>query len=170
MYTVQVNPAIVVHNFVSGASVTGVAPTGKAMVDSQETLWRGRIRKYSNCDDGGLVAVAPRMGSTITRVTWNLPGISELQIFRMDDDDILYTLYTASKDITLLDETSGIFMPQDNEVFIPPDWFVVAVATGSLSDVGAIAFDFEIGWDQNAPDTDAGTIGVSTRPPGQARP
>jgi len=161
MTETQVIPAVVVQELKKGKTLTGVLPSGASMVDSLETLFRGRYRKYEQCDACGKVPVGTKKGASIISVSWNLPGTTAFNLYREDDDSVLYLLHNSTA-------VSGSYFPE-SYALIPPTWNIVAKATGTLSDDGRIMFVLAGGWTQTVP-SQVGTIGRSQRPPTMQRP
>ncbi len=157
----QVRPAVVVQELVSTKVLTGVPPSGVGMVDSQETLFKGRYRKYEQCDACGEVSVGDKKGGSIISVSWNLPGITAFNLYRQDDDSVLYLVHNSTA-------VSGSYLPE-NRVFIPPTWKIIAKATGALTENGRVMFVLAGGWNQTVP-SQISTIGQQQRPPTMQRP
>ena len=159
--TTQVIPAVVVQEILDTNDVTGVAPVGASMTDSEETLHRGRYRKYESCDDGGEVLVDALAGNTITSVSWNLPGLTAVDIYREDDDGVKYLLHNSTS-------AQGTYDPRSRVAFVPPGWKIRVIGTGTLSADGRLMVTLGDGWGQPAP-SQIGSIGRSARPPGLVR-
>ena len=129
--TTQVIPSVVVHEILNGNNITGVAPVGGSMVDSEELLFKGRYRKYTSCVDAGEVLVDALTGSTLTSVSWNLAGITLVNIYREDDNGVLYLLNTST-------DAQGSYDPRMNTALVPPSWKIRVICTGNLSANGRI--------------------------------
>ena len=56
MGAIKVFPSVFVQRFVTGASLSGIAPV-PGTDDSGETLYRGRYRQFSSLTNGGLFSL-----------------------------------------------------------------------------------------------------------------
>lgn len=158
-------PEIVIHQIDSGGGFTGVLPNG---TDSEETLRRGRIRRYANCTDGGafeLPGDLNLLGFRMERVSWNLPGITGVDLFIKDPDGYLYL-------VGAMTGAAGYFSWRNGGLIIPgyPGWSFVADKAGgtTLSGDGSIMFTLGRGWGQPT-FSQEGSIGRDERPPGMER-
>jgi hypothetical protein len=137
-------PAVLIQQFESGASVTGATPSGATFADTEETLYRGRIRKLTGLTDGGLVdtdIAAISCGYRVLQAQISLPGISAVAFHVYDHDGDKSSAGSVS-----LTSGDGYKEWLNNGVFIPPGFTFRAVGTGTLSGDGQIVFVFGNGW------------------------
>jgi hypothetical protein len=135
-------PQLWIHEFELGASCTGVAPAGAALVDSDETVDRGAQRLWSGLDDGGLfqLPVALTCGWRVNRVMWNLPGLTKFDLYAVDADGFSYVLLSGTA-------VSGMIDFRDPQVLLVPGWAlqVVAATVAGFTGAGRIVVEGQQG-------------------------
>lgn len=150
------------YRVVSLGALTGVAPDG---TDSEEGEHRGRYRIWTGCSDGGLVEfpTSIRGGFRVERVSWNLPGLSGVDLYVVDPDGVLFLVgqYTGSE---------GYFEWRNGGTLVAPRFKFAAVSQGgSLSDIGRVMFVLGQGWGQTTLEQ-AKELGREGRVPDMQRP
>lgn len=154
-------PTVETHEIASGSDLDGSAPDG---TDSGDTLFRGRYRKYEACTEGGLFEVAPLAGATIREIQWNLPGLTNLDVFVQDDDGVDYLMHNST-------DVSGFYIFTSAGKQIPPTFKLKAVGTtaAGLTGDGRFVAIFGQGWGQQGMARTAG-LGSEDIPPGKPAP
>lgn len=135
-------PWVMLQEVASGNDVTGVAPAGGSMVDSEETLYRGQYRKWTACTDAGLFALPGTLdaGWRMERLVWTLTGLSAVKVNLVDEDAVVYQLLSSSA-------ASGNYAPGENGgLLVLPGWSVQVVGTGTLSADGRLIAFAAPGW------------------------
>lgn len=166
MSQMKVFPNILVHQFLSGASVSGVEPAGSPLVDSEETLSRGRYRKYSDLTDGGRVSFPfplTSVGFRIMNVLFNCPGITAAQLYIEDEAGVL-----VSAGAMAITNGLGYNEFRNGGILVGPDFKFQVVGTGTLSGAGKIEFHLGQGWGQPVP-SEITTVGSQKLPPPMER-
>jgi hypothetical protein len=127
--TTTVISDILIQEIMGGSTLTGVAPNGN---DTEETLFRGRIRKWLAGTLGGEFAVNALVGIRIEQVSWELPAASapNVSIYLVDDDDVEYLIDTQNV-------ASGSYS-QTNGGFLVPPTFKVRVKSDQAIEVPSI--------------------------------
>lgn len=154
-------PQVALQAFLNGGSVTGVAPAGAPVVDSNETIFRGQYRKWEGCTDGGLFlfpsADCLNASWRLERLIWNLPGSGGVTISIVDDDGMTYELATVAAD-------EGQWFPEENHgLLLLPDWGVIVVAGAGLTGDGRLVAFAAPGWRTDA--FEARILGEEAYPP-----
>lgn len=128
--TTTVISDILVHEIMGGSSLTGVAPNGE---DTEETFFRGRIRKWLAGTLGGEFSVDALVGIRVEQVSWELPAAStpNVSIYLVDDDDVEYLIDTQNV-------ASGSYS-QTNGGFLVPPTFKMRVKSDQAIDVPSVA-------------------------------
>jgi hypothetical protein len=147
------------HAIDNGGSVSGVAPSGVAMVDSGETLFGGQYRKWTACTAAGLFQIPPvlRYGWRLERLVWTLPGVGGIKVNVVDEDSTVYELSSIAS-------ASGQYMPEENGgLLVLPGWSVKVVGTNVLTGAGRLVAFASSGWRTDA--FEVKVLGESLLPP-----
>lgn len=140
-------PQVWTHEVANGGAFTGVAPDG---VDTEETLYRGRYRKWAAGTVGGLFtlpAATFRAGWALDRVVWNATGIGAVTVNLIDDDAFVYPLVTVAA-------ASGTWVPPDSGgLLVIPGWSLQVVGVNPLGADGRVVVVTTRGWNQELYDT-----------------
>jgi hypothetical protein len=137
-------PQVIVQEVALGGVISGVAPDG---VDSLETLYRGRYRKWTACTVAGLFAIPATFASGwgTERILWNAPGCGGITINLIDDDGFVYPVHTSLA-------ASGSWVPPDDIMKVLPGWSVQVVGANPLGATGRVVMFVGAGWGQSALD------------------
>jgi hypothetical protein len=154
-------PAVLIQRFALGGAITGVSPVG-TLVDSEETIYRGRIRKISGLTDGGLVDVDTSIvcGYRVSSILASVPGVTALAFHVVDHDG--HSTYAGTLSLT---SGNGYIDWRNNGILVPPGFSFKVIGTGTLSGDGQIMFVFANGWHQSGFEN-ASILGKSISPPG----
>lgn len=167
MGAINTIPAVLIHRILNGGGLSGVAPVGSPLVDSGETIRRGRYRKYSDLTDGGLIDIAEAIaheGFTVQRVYVSMPGVTGIDLFVVDrdgDDSFVGNITLTAGNGYAEWEAPGIF--------IPPGCQFKAKSLQALTADGQLVFILGNGWDIAVFD-EFPSLGRDNRPPGMDRP
>lgn len=165
MAEIKVIPNVLIHEFSTGASLSGVAPTGGS--DSEETIKRGRYRRYYDLTDGGLVDIEESVainGFRLKDVLISAPGITAAIFYVVDRDS--NDVCAGSATITA---GNGFVEWIEPGLLVAPGCKFKIVGTGTLSDAGRVMFILDSGWGASIFDF-APSLGRESRPPGKIRP
>lgn len=158
MAEIQRMPSVIVHEVALGGVLSGVAPDG---VDTIETLYRGRYRKWTACTVAGLItmpAATFRTGWGLDRIMWNMTGIGSVTVNIVDEDGFVYPLATVAA-------AAGTWVPPDaGGLIILPGWSLQLVGGAPLGADGRIVVYVGCGWNQSVFDM-AETLGREEYPP-----
>jgi hypothetical protein len=126
--------------------VDGTVTSSVSFVDTEETIYRGRIRKLSGLTDGGLVDIDTTIvcGYRVTQILVDVPGISALNFYVLD-----YAGHTVSAGSLSLTSGEGYIDWRNNGVLVPPAFSFKVVGTGTVTTAGQIMFVFSQGWQQS---------------------
>lgn len=154
--TTEVIPTIVVHEVASGSTMDGTAPDG---TDSEETVSRGRVRRFAAGTHGGLFVAPPVIGMSVFNVSWNLPAAAPptVVVSLVDMDNVEYVIqsFTAT--------TSGTVSFSSKGILVPPDWKIKVATTSACNAAGRVTLCMGRGWGQPTMGWDT-TFGKSARP------
>jgi len=139
-------PQVLLQAVNNGGSVSGVEPSGVAMVDSGETLFSGQYRKWTVCTAAGLFRLPAvlRYGWRLERLVWNLPGVGGIKVNLIDDDAVSYELAAITA-------VAGQYTPEENGgLLVLPGWAIQVVGTNALSSAGRLVAFASSGWRTDA--------------------
>jgi hypothetical protein len=160
-----------------GLTITG-APSGATCdvdgvvtlvgdCDSNETIKRGRYRRYCNLADGGLIDIEESVainGFRVKDVLISAPGITAVIFYVVDRDS--NAVCAGSATVTTGNGFNEWIEPG---LLVAPGCKFKVVGTGTLTDAGRIMFILDNGWGASVFDF-APSIGRESRPPGMDRP
>jgi len=152
--------------------VDGVVTSG-GLLDSNESVRRGRYRRYHHLIDGGLVDIddinasgdpVAWNGHTVRNVLVSAPGITAVNFFIVDRDGNDVFAGTAS-----VASGNAYYEWRNKGILVAPGCKFKIVGTGTLSDTGRVMFVIDKGWAASTFDDDP-QLGKSNRPAGMVRP
>jgi len=166
MAEIKVIPTVIVHQINNGGSLTGVAPVGSPLVDSGQTVRRGRYRKFSALTDGGLIDIpetVARNGYKILSVLVNIPGMSSASFYVVDRDgnDVGATSITLTGGV-------GYREWRNFGLLVAPGCSFRVTGVGTASADGQVMFVLGDGWGHSMFDS-APQLGSSSLPPSEER-
>ena len=151
-------PQVMVHEVAIGGVFSGVASDG---ADSNETLYRGRLRKWLAGTVGGLFVLptAFEPGWGINRILWSATGMGGVSINIIDDDGFIYPVASVVGD-------AGTWVPPDSGgLLILPGWSVQVAGTNPLGADGRVVVEMGRGWGQDVFGVSASLLGEEQVPP-----
>lgn len=139
--------------------VDGTVTNG--LVDSEETIRRGRYRKYDILDDGGLLSITEAVaidGFSIMGVSISAAGLTaaSFNIINRDSEE----MHVGA--ITSLSSGNGFYEWRNDGLIVAPGCSFQVVGTGTLTSVGRILFIVGSGWPGSIFDT-APILGTDSR-------
>lgn len=151
----DVIPVVVIHDVATGGQIDGTATNG---TDSEETLFRGRIRKFTSGTKGGLFTAPAQIGMRVRNVMWNLPAgaTPTVTISLVDGDGFAYVLNTMAA-------VSSAVEFRNEGVLVPPGWKLKVASTHVCTAQGRVLVLLDRGWSVGPFDVMA-TLGKETLP------
>jgi len=151
----------------SGATcdVDGIV-TYEGVLDSNESIRRGRYRQFSGLSDGGLVNILEDdawNGFKIRSVLMSVPGITAVDFFITDRQS--HDIFSGSASIS---SGNAYHDWRDLGLLVAPGCSFKIVGTGNLSSFGKIMIILDRGWASDVFDS-AIQLGRDNRPPGMVR-
>lgn len=121
---------VIYHEISSGSQVAGLAPNG---TDSGETLYRGRLRKWTACTQCGLFDADVHQGFHLVSIMFKLPAAStpNVAVNLVDEDLFEYPVYEVNA-------ANGFYQFTSSGLLVPPGWKVKVTSDQACNAAGRI--------------------------------